>query len=127
MLVGIREYFDSSSIHGLAFISSTKHSSRVFWTAVVLCSWLASGYLIERSFSAWFQHPVSTTEQTLPIDQASLPLITVCPPKETFTNLNYDLMTLEQMTLSNATREQLTKYAVGLIQDNPLSAVFDKA
>ena len=103
MLVGIREYFDSSSIHGLAFISSTKHSSRVFWTAVVLCSFLASGYLIERSFSNWFQYPVSTTEQTLPIDHASLPLITVCPPKDTFTNLNYDLMKGQNRKLENDT------------------------
>ena len=123
MLAAIRDYFDSSSIHGLAFISNTKNISRVFWTAVVIGSLLASGYLIERSFCDWFQYPVSTTEQTLPIHQASLPLITVCPPKDTFTNLNYDLMTLEHVALSNATREQLTKYAVRLIQDRPVSDV----
>ena len=49
--------------------------------------------------------------------------VTVCPPKNTFTNLNYDLMKLEQVTLSHATREQLTKYAVRLIQDRPVSDV----
>ena len=52
-----------------------------------------------------------------------LPRVTVCPPRNTFTNLNYDLTTLEQVTLSNATREQLTKYAVRLIQDRPVSDV----
>ena len=39
------------------------------------------------------------------------------PPKNTFTNLNYDLMMLENMTLDNDTRDELTQFAVGLIQE----------
>ena len=128
MLAGIREYLDSSSIHGLAFISNSKSSSRVFWTAVVLCSLLASGYLIERSFSNWIDYPVSTTEKTLPIDKASLPLITVCPPKDTFTNLNYDLRKGENRKLEEDTINLMTFPMFEIIQQEfiqPAMAAFN--
>ena len=76
---------------------------------------------IDSSIQDWADSPVSTTIETLPIADIRLPRVTVCPPRNTFTNLNHDLTTLEQVTLSNATREQLTKYAVRLIQDRPVS------
>ena len=44
--------------------------------------------------------------------------MTVCPPKNTFTNLNYDLKNIETMTLDNDTRWELIFYAVELIQDH---------
>ena len=78
---------------------------------------------IDSCIQDWADSPVTTTIETLPIADISLPLVTVCPPQNTFTNLNYDLTTLEQVTLSNATREQLTKYAVRLIQDRPVNGV----
>ena len=78
---------------------------------------------IDRSIQDWADSPVTTTIETLPIADISLPRVTVCPPRNTFTNLNYDLMRLEHVTLSNATRDELTKYAVGLIQDRPVSGV----
>ena len=58
------------------------------------------------------------TIKTRPITEITLPKVTVCPPKNTFTNLNYDLMMLENMTMNNETREELTHYAVKLIQDS---------
>ena len=83
----------------------------------------ASRIFIGSSIQDWADSPVTTTIETLPIADISLPRVTVCPPRNTFTNLNHDLMTLEQLTLSNATRDELTKYAVRLIQARPVSGV----
>ena len=47
-----------------------------------------------------------------------LPKVAVCPPKNTFTNLNYDLMRIGNLSLDNDTRTELIKYAVELTQDH---------
>ena len=35
----------------------------------------------------------------------------LCPPKNTYTDLNYDLMMIQNITLDNNTRNDLVKYA----------------
>ena len=45
--------------------------------------------IISKSFDEWVNHPITTTIETLPISEVRFPKITVCPPKNTFTNLNY--------------------------------------
>ena len=72
---------------------------------------------IDSCIQDWADSPVTTTIETLPIADISLPLGTVCPPQNTFTNLNYDLMTLEQTTLSNTTREELFKCTSRLVPE----------
>ena len=114
----VRTFLDSSTIHGLAYISSTRKLARVIWIWIVIAGFIGAGILIHTSFQAWADSPVKTTIETLPITEISLPKVTVCPPKNTFTNLNYDLMMLENMTLENDARDKLTQYAVGLIQDH---------
>ena len=47
----------------------------------------------------------------------TLPNITVCPPKNTFTDLNYELKVTENMTLDNNTREELFNLAMDLLLD----------
>merc|ERR1712024_378101 len=79
--------------------------------------------MISQSFDNWSESPVKTTIETVPITEISLPKVTVCPPKNTFTNLNYDLMMLENMTLENDTRDELTQFAVGLIQEKVYNEV----
>ena len=44
--------------------------------------------------------PVKTTVETLPISEITFPKITVCPPRNTFTDLNYDLMAIENVSLN---------------------------
>ena len=100
----VRTFLDSSTIHGLAYISSTRKFIRVIWVLVVIAGFTGAGYMIYQSFKAWEESPVTTTVETLPITEITLPKVTVCPPKNTFTNLNYDLMMLENMTLDNDTR-----------------------
>ena len=50
-----------------------------------------AGSLIYHSFNAWDENPVRTTIETRPINEIEFPKVTVCPPKNTYTNLNYDL------------------------------------
>ena len=43
--------------------------------------------------------------------------MTVCPPKNTFTNLNYDLMMTRNMTIDDETRKDLAHYAMKLVDN----------
>ena len=79
--------------------------------------------MINLSFNNWADNPIKTTIKTQPITKLTLPKVTVCPPKNTFTNLNYDLMLLENMTFERDTRDELTHYAVEMIQDNVFNEV----
>ena len=44
--------------------------------------------------------------------------MTVCPPRNTYTDLNHDLMMTENMTLNKDTRQELTDYAVELLYNH---------
>ena len=120
-----KTFLDSSTIHGLAYISSTRKLARIIWILVVIIGFIGAGVMIHQSFESWANSPVKTTIETRPITEITLPKVTVCPPKNTFTNLNYDLMMLENMTLDNDTRDELTQYAVGLIQDHVFNEVMN--
>ena len=94
---GIRSFLESSTVHGLSYISSTRKYARFFWIVVVLAGFSTAGYLIYQSFQSWADSPVKTTVETLPISEITFPKITVCPPRNTFTDLNYDLMLVENV------------------------------
>ena len=99
---GIRSFLESSTVHGLSYISSTRKYARFFWIVVVLAGFSTAGYLIYQSFQSWADSPVKTTVETLPISEITFPKITVCPPRNTFTDLNYDLMLVENVSLTEA-------------------------
>ena len=101
---GIKQFFESSTIHGLYHISSATRLAKVFWLIIVFGGFSGAGILIYESFNNWQQSPISTTIETLPISQITLPNLTVCPPKNSFLNLNYDLLNSNQLKLDNDTR-----------------------
>ena len=70
---------------------------------VVILGFVGAGILIYQSFDVWSESPVKTTIETLPIHKIKLPKVTVCPPKHTYTNLNYDLTITENIILDNET------------------------
>ena len=74
--------------------------------------------MIYESFQAWEESPVSTNIETLPITEIAFPKVTVCPPKDTYTDLNYDLMMTENMNISNEVRNNLLNYARNLLKDH---------
>ena len=113
----IGNFLESSTIHGLSYISTTKKYVRVFWFLVVISGFTGAGVLIYESFQSWDESPVKTTIETHPITDLTLPKVTVCPPKNTYTDLNYDLMMTANMTLDDNTRDELLNYAKGLLND----------
>ena len=108
-------FLETSSIHGLTFISTTRNNWRLFWILVVILGFIGASVMIYQSFQAWDESPVKTTIETLPIAEIIFPKVTVCPPKNTYTDLNYDLMTTENMTLDNDIRNGLLTYAIEML------------
>ena len=113
----LKEFLDSSSIAGLTQVANNKGLVRLFWTIVVILGFAVSGLLIQMSFMSWAESPVRTTIETVPIKELTFPKVTVCPPKNTYTNLNYDLMRAKNMTIGKETREELSNFAMTVLQD----------
>ena len=112
-----KTFLESSTIHGLGYIATTGRYVKLFWVLVVLSGFTGAGVLIYQSFNDWAENPVTTTIETRPITEMKFPKVTVCPPKNTYTDLNYDLMMTENMTLDNDTRNELTMYAIEQLYD----------
>ena len=108
---GIRNCLNSSSIHGLVHISTTRRLSRLFWILVVVSGFSIAGFLINQSFESWAEQPIVTTIETLPAGEMKLPKVTVCPPKNSYTDLNYDLMLTRHMSFTYEMEEELRNYA----------------
>ena len=118
----LQDFLESSSIHGLSYIASSRRCLRVFWMIVVFSCFLIAGALIRRSILSWQTTPVITTIETLPITEAPFPLVTVCPPRKSYTSLNYDLINMENVKMDDQTRARLVRHAVKLIND----AIFER-
>ena len=115
-MANFRNFLESSTIHGLNYISTTRKLVKLLWILVVIAGFTGAGVMIYQSFQDWDENPVKTTIDTLPIAQLKFPKVTVCPPKDTYTDLNLIMDT--NITLDNVTRSDLTNYAVQLLFDN---------
>ena len=118
---GARTFLESSTIHGLTYISTTRKYARLFWILVVMSGFLGASLLIKESFDSWSESPVKTSIETLPISEIKFPKVTVCPPKNTFTDLNYDLMMPDNVTLTEKMRDEMFSYAVAVVNENSYS------
>ena len=105
----VKEFLESSSIHGLAYISTTRRVVRLFWVFVVITGFTVVGVLIHQSFSSWANSPITTTIDTLPISELKFPNVTVCPPRNSFTNLNPDIVRSSKLSLSEGQRQALSE------------------
>ena len=114
----IKTFLESSTIHGLAYIANGKKYVRLLWILVVIAGFTGAGYIIYQSFQSWADGPVKTTIETHPIKEITFPKVTVCPPRNSFTDLNYDLMMTENMTLDNDIRDEIKEYALQLMYDH---------
>ena len=114
----VKSFLDSSTIHGLSYISQTKKYSRLFWATVVITGFIGAIYLIQKSFQSWSDSPIKTTLETLPITDIRFPKVTVCPPKNTFTDLNYDLMQAGNKTMTEEMKDEIFKYVVEIIEED---------
>ena len=102
------------------YLSQNRRNVRLFWIIVIISGFVGSAVLIYQSFQSWSESLVTTTIETRPITEFVFPKVTVCPPKNTYTDLNYYLMRMENMTLDTDMRNELTSYAmeVVLVYDN---------
>ena len=112
----LNEFFETSTIHGLSWIPSTRKWLKFFWIFVVVGGFTGAGYLILQSFNNWAESPVSTTIETLPISKITFPNVTICPPQGLFLDLNYDVAKADKIQLNNDVRKHLIDYAVDVIQ-----------
>ena len=122
----IKHFLNTSSINGVNHINDSRKVTRLFWIFVVFAGFIASGILINQSFNAWKQSPISTTTESVPIADIKFPKVTVCPPKNTYTNLNYDLMKIQNLKLDNETRNVLSDFAVELLNDHMFDEMMTK-
>ena len=76
---------------------------------MVVLGFITAGYLISKSYLAWQESPVATSITTHPISELDFPTVTVCPPKDSHTALNYDLMKAGNDSLTEEDREHLKK------------------
>ena len=113
----LKEFFESSTIHGLSQISRARGFLKWFWIFTVFSCFVGAGVMIFYSFDVWHSSPVTTTIDTLTISKIKIPKIKVCPPKHTYTNLNYDVLKIENATLDNTTRQELLSFAFLIIDD----------
>ena len=111
-------FLETASINGLNHISSTRNLTRLFWILVVAMGFIVASFLTWESFQSWADNPVRTTTRTVPMSEIKFPKVTVCPPRNTYTDLNYDLMITENVTLSNDQKDELYEYAVELIDEH---------
>ena len=122
----VSAFLESSTIHGLNYISTTRKYARLFWMLVVLAGFIGAGYMIQTSFQSWAESPIKTTVETLPISEIKFPKVTVCPPRNTFTDLNSDLMLAETFTLTEEMRDELLAYSWKVIDEHVFTDDFDK-
>ena len=113
----MKHFLNTSTIHGLSFISNTRRYARLFWIFVVFAGFTGAIILINESFNNWKQSPVSTTIETWPIEKITLPNVTICPPKNSFLNLNYDILQAEKQNLLQKTRHELFDHALEVVQN----------
>ena len=71
--------------------------------------------MIYQAFQSWEESPITTTIDTFPITEITFPEVTVCPPKNTKTDLNKLLILNE--SLSNETRQDILEFALEMISD----------
>ena len=112
-----KTFLETSTIGGLNYISTTRTYARYFWILVVVTSFTISFIEIWNLFQDWSLNPIRTTSETLPITSLTLPNITICPPKNSFLNLNYDVLQSEKVKLDDETRRELLKYTIQLSHD----------
>ena len=110
-------FLESSSIHGLSYISTSKKFFKLFWICIVFTGFSTAGLLINQAFQSWADSPVSTAIETRPISELTFPKVTVCPPINTFTDLNYEFMMAENITIDEEDRKKLLYFAMDLLQD----------
>ena len=96
VIKALREFLESSTIHGLVHISTAKSlTTRATWILIVVACFASAIWMITDSYKDWQESPVSTTITTHPINELQFPEVTVCPPRESNTVVNENIRRLD--------------------------------
>ena len=107
-----KEFLESSTIHGLVYISTSKATIlKLFWSIIVVIAFGTALKLISNSYMEWNIDPVSTSVSTHPIEELDFPTITICPPTGYNTALNYDLVQAGKLALTKEDRINIVSAA----------------
>ncbi len=88
----IEDFLNSSSIHLVIHIHNARSNWEKFaWGVIISLGVITAMHLIHDSFVGWKTSPFITTVETIRISNAVFPVVTVCPPQDTNTALNYDI------------------------------------
>ena len=108
LIAQVREFLESSTIHGLVHISTAKsRTARVLWATIVVACFASAIWMITDSYNDWKESPVSTTITTHPINELQFPEVTICPPRELNTLVNQALRKVKNTNLTKVEREDL--------------------
>ena len=114
----LKEFLESTTIHGLYYISTCKSRiAKAGWMVVVALGFAASTFLIHSSFADWAESPVATTITPQSVAELPFPNVTICPPKGLNGALKYDLMKLANRSLSSEEKEELVQISARLFYD----------
>ena len=74
VLALVRDFLESSTIHGLVHISTAKSKTvKAIWVAIVVACFAFAIHMIVDSYKEWQESPVSTTITTHPITELVMP------------------------------------------------------
>ena len=75
---GVQEFLESSTIHGLAYISTSRNSLiKLFWMVIIISGFLTAGLLINNAFLDWEKSPIESSIEKFPISEVYFPKIVV--------------------------------------------------
>ena len=95
---GIKDFLEASTIHGLGYISTSKsYFTKCLWIFIVGGGFCTAGILIKGAFTSWKESPITTSMETFPINDVAFPLVTVCPPEDSNTALNSDIVNADKI------------------------------
>ena len=124
----LRDFLETSTIHGLAYISNVpSKTGKAVWLTIVIAGFCTAGYLISDSFKEWDETPIDTSISTHPIATLPLPIITICPPENSNTALNLDLVRAGGINLTKADRQDLVNVSRRFFINKPSRMFVDVA
>ena len=122
----LKEFLESTTIHGLYYISTCKSwFAKAGWMVVVALGFASSTFLIHSSFADWAASPVATTITPHSVADLPFPNVTICPPKGLNGALKYDLMRLAKKNISLGKKEKLLDMTARIFQNEGVKAIVD--
>ena len=122
----LKEFLESTTIHGLYYISTCKSwFAKAGWMVVVALGFASSTFLIHSSFADWAASPVATTITPHSVADLPFPNVTICPPKGLNGALKYDLMRLAKKNISLGKKEELLDMTARVFQNAGVKAIVD--